>query len=64
MLPRHINYLLAVTEHGSFTRAVSALHVPQPALSQQIRQLEESLGAPLFDRSGRTTRLTDVGEVW
>lgn len=38
--------------------------VSQPALSQQIRQLEESLGVPLFDRSGRTIRLTDAGEVW
>ena len=64
MLSRHINYFLAVAEHGSFTRAASALHVSQPALSQQIRQLEESLGVPLFDRSGRTIRLTDAGEVW
>ncbi|GAB0501252.1 hypothetical protein KU15F69_05700 [Escherichia coli] len=63
MLSRHINYFLAVAEHGSFTRAASALHVSQPALSQQIRQLEESLGVPLFDRSGRTIRLTDAGEV-
>lgn len=60
MLSRHINYFLAVAEHGSFTRAASALHVSQPALSQQIRQLEESLGVPLFDRSGRTIRLTDA----
>lgn len=62
MLSRHINYFLAVAEHGSFTRAASALHVSQPALSQQIRQLEESLGVPLFDRSGRTIRLTDAGK--
>ncbi len=61
MLSRHINYFLAVAEHGGFTRAASALHVSQPALSQQIRQLEESLGVPLFDRSGRTIILTDPG---
>lgn len=64
MLLRHIHYFLAVAEHGSFTRAASALYVSQPALSQQIKQLEETLGAILFDRSGRTVRLTDAGEVY
>ncbi|MEE1888112.1 transcriptional regulator CynR [Pseudomonas carassii] len=64
MLARHIQYFLAVAQHHGFTRAAAALHVSQPALSQQIRQLEESLGAQLFDRSGRTTRLTDAGEVY
>lgn len=64
MLSRHINYFLAVAEHGSFTRAASALCFSQPLLSQQIRQLDESLGVPLFDRSGRTIRLTIAGEVW
>ncbi|MDH1629885.1 transcriptional regulator CynR [Pseudomonas mosselii] len=64
MLARHIQYFLAVAQHHSFTRAAAALHVSQPALSQQVRLLEESLGAQLFDRSGRTTRLTDAGEVY
>ncbi|OLF55653.1 transcriptional regulator CynR [Pseudomonas chlororaphis] len=64
MLLRHIRYLLAVADHGNFTRAAEALHVSQPTLSQQIRQLEDSLGAPLFDRSGRTVRLTDAGEAY
>ncbi|WP_060512403.1 transcriptional regulator CynR [Pseudomonas sp. NBRC 111124] len=64
MLARHIQYFLAVAQHHSFTKAATALHVSQPALSQQVRQLEESLGAQLFDRSGRTTRLTDAGEVY
>lgn len=64
MLARHIQYFLAVAEHLNFTKAAAALHVSQPALSQQVRQLEESLGAQLFDRSGRTTRLTDAGEVY
>ncbi|MGC5703028.1 transcriptional regulator CynR [Pseudomonas sp. NFXW11] len=64
MLARHIQYFLAVAEHHSFTRAAAALHVSQPALSQQVRQLEESLGAQLFDRSGRITRLTDAGSVY
>lgn len=61
---RYIRYFLAVAEHQGFTRAAAALHVSQPALSQQIRLLEESLNIPLFDRSGRTIRLTDAGEVY
>lgn len=64
MLARHIQYFIAVANHLSFTRAAAALHVSQPALSQQVRQLEEILGTTLFDRSGRTTRLTDAGEVY
>lgn len=64
MLLRHIRYLLAVAEHCNFTRAAEALHVSQPTLSQQIKQLEVSLGAPLFDRSGRSVRLTDAGQAY
>ncbi|CAM2159230.1 HTH-type transcriptional regulator CynR (plasmid) [Pararobbsia alpina] len=61
---RDIRYLLAIDEHRSFTRAADALYVSQPALSQKIRQLEEDLGAPLFDRSGRGITLTDYGETY
>ncbi|MER5949055.1 transcriptional regulator CynR [Streptomyces sp. NPDC001904] len=61
---RHLRYLLAVVEHGGFTRAAEALHVSQPTLSQQIRALERSVGQPLLDRSGRTVRPTDAGEVY
>lgn len=61
---RHIRYLIAVAEHGNFTRAAEALHVSQPTLSQQIIQLEEMLGVPLLDRSGRTVKVTDVGSVY
>ncbi|WEX75739.1 transcriptional regulator CynR [Sinorhizobium numidicum] len=64
MLARQVRYFLAVAEHHSFTRAAEALHVSQPALSQQVRLMEDSLGVQLFDRSGRTTRLTDSGEVY
>ncbi len=64
MLLRHIHYFQAVAQYLSFTRAAKALHVSQPALSQQIRQLEEHLGAQLFDRQGRHVRLTDAGEVY
>jgi len=61
---RHIRYLLAVAEHGNFTRAAEALHVSQPTLSQQIIQLEETLGVALLDRSGRTVKVTDAGRVY
>jgi len=64
MLLRHIRYFLAVTEHRNFTRAAEALHVSQPTLSQQIRQLEDALGAQLLDRSGRSIRLTDAGKAY
>ncbi|CAG2146146.1 transcriptional regulator CynR [Cupriavidus plantarum] len=64
MLLRHIRYFLAVAETGNFTRAAELVHVSQPTLSQQIRQLEDALGAQLFDRTGRTTRLTDAGEAY
>ncbi|MEV4126403.1 transcriptional regulator CynR [Nocardia sp. NPDC049707] len=61
---RHIRYLLAVAAHGNFTRAAESLHISQPTLSQQIKQLERALGVVLLDRSGRTVRLTDAGEAY
>jgi LysR family cyn operon transcriptional activator len=64
MLLRHIRYFLAVVEHRNFTRAAEALHVSQPTLSQQIKQLEDALDAQLLDRSGRTIRLTDAGKAY
>lgn len=62
--PRSLRYLLAVAEHRSFTRAAEALYVSQPTLSQQIKHLEEALQVQLLDRSGRSVRLTDAGEVY
>jgi LysR family cyn operon transcriptional activator len=64
MLLRHLRYLLAVADHGGFTRAAQALHVSQPTLSQQIRQLEDTLGVSLFDRTSRTVKPTDAGEAY
>jgi len=61
---RSIGYLLAVAELRSFTRAAETLHVSQPSLSQQIKQLEDALNVQLIDRSGRTVRLTDAGETF
>jgi len=64
MLLRHIRYFLAVAEHRNFTRAAEALHVSQPALSQQVKQLEELLSVQLLDRSGRTIQVTDAGAAY
>ncbi|MEU7558226.1 transcriptional regulator CynR [Streptomyces eurythermus] len=61
---RHLRYLLAVAENGTFTRAAEELHISQPTLSQQIKQLERLLGAQLLDRTGRSVRLTDAGEAY
>jgi DNA-binding transcriptional LysR family regulator len=58
---RHLRYLVAVAEEASFTRAAARLHVAQPGVSAQIRQLERELGQPLLDRSGRRVTLTAAG---
>ncbi|NED83450.1 transcriptional regulator CynR [Streptomyces sp. SID11233] len=61
---RHLRYLLAVAEHANFTRAAEELHISQPTLSQQVKQLERTVGVQLLDRSGRAVRLTDAGESY
>ncbi|MFF7635079.1 transcriptional regulator CynR [Kitasatospora sp. NPDC008050] len=61
---RHLRYLIAVAEHANFTRAAEDLRISQPTLSQQIKQLERTVGAQLLDRTGRTVRLTDAGETY
>jgi LysR family hydrogen peroxide-inducible transcriptional activator len=57
-----LRYFLAAARFHSFTRAAEHEHVAQPSLSQQIRKLENELGAPHFDRLGRRIRLTALGE--
>jgi LysR family hydrogen peroxide-inducible transcriptional activator len=59
-----LRYFCAVAETGSFSRAAEQSHVSQPSLSQQIMKLEDELGARLFDRLGRSVRLTDVGQTF
>ncbi len=60
---RQLEYLVAVAEEAGFTRAADRMHVSQPGISAQVRRLERELGAPLFDRSGRTATLTAAGEA-
>src|SRR5690242_17658064 len=58
---RDLRAFVAVAQTGSFTRAASKLNLSQPALTVQIRRLEETVGARLFDRNSRTVALTSVG---
>jgi DNA-binding transcriptional LysR family regulator len=58
---RQLEYFAAVADQGSFTRAAAALHVAQPGVSAQLRQLERELGQELLDRSGRKVRVTAAG---
>ena len=59
----HLRVFQAVAETGSFTRAADVVHLTQPGISKHIKQIEESFGTPLFDRSGRKATLTEAGAI-
>ena len=61
---RHLKYFNAVASTLSFSRAAELLHIAQPPLSRQIRQLEEMLGAELIDRASRPIALTMAGKFF
>lgn len=56
-----LKHLLAVVEHGTFSRAADKVNLSQPALSRSIQALEAELGLPLLDRGTRQVRLTPYG---
>jgi len=58
---RDIRAFIAVAQTGSFTRAATRLHLSQPALTVQVRRLEETVGVKLFDRNSRSVALTPAG---
>jgi LysR family transcriptional activator of nhaA len=59
----HLRYFWVVAKEGSLKKAAEKLHVSQPSMSEQIKELEESLGEALFRRSGRSNVLTDAGQI-
>ena len=59
---RQIEVFIAVARHQNYTRAAEELHLTQPAVSMQIRQLEDSIGLPLFEQVGKRIHLTYAGE--
>ena len=60
---RQLKVLEAVARHSSFTRAAEELHLTQPAVSMQIKQLESAIGLPLFEQVGKRIFLTDAGRT-
>jgi len=61
---RHLRNFVAIAESGGFVKAASRLHVSQPALSKQIRDLEQELEVTLFQRTTRSVCLTDAGKCF
>jgi LysR family transcriptional activator of nhaA len=59
----HLRYFWTVAKEGSLARAAEKLHVSQPSISEQIRELEQALGEKLFRREGRNNRLTESGQL-
>ena len=61
---RHLRYFVAVGEAQNMSRAALKLHISQPALSKQVRDLEDELGFSLLERTAKSARLTDAGRVF
>jgi LysR family cyn operon transcriptional activator len=61
---RHLRYFVAIADGGTMAKAAERVHVTQSTLSHQLAQLEAEIGTTLFERAGRTLRLSDAGSVW
>lgn len=61
---RHLKYMVAIADEGQFHRAAQRLHIAPPALSQNIRQLEDEVGTQLFKRTTRQLEMTSAGHVF
>jgi LysR family transcriptional regulator, benzoate and cis,cis-muconate-responsive activator of ben and cat genes len=61
---RHLRYFVAVAEEENVSRAASKLHISQPGISRQIHNLEAEIGFPLFERGGKSVRLTVAGKIF
>jgi DNA-binding transcriptional LysR family regulator len=63
MNPHHLRTFLTVRKHLNYTRAAEEIFLTQPAVSRQVRQLEEELGVHLFEQIGKSLHVTDAGET-
>jgi DNA-binding transcriptional LysR family regulator len=61
---RHLRYFVAVAEEENVSRAALKLHVSQPGISRQIKDLEDEIGFQLFERSAKSVKLTDAGKTF
>jgi LysR family transcriptional regulator, benzoate and cis,cis-muconate-responsive activator of ben and cat genes len=61
---RHLRYFVGVAETENVSRAALKLHILQPALSRQVRDLEDELGFDLLKRSGKSVTLTEAGRAF
>ena len=63
-MEQEMEYIHTIYECGSFSKAAEKLYVTQPALSLAVKRTEERIGMQLFDRSGRTLKLTEAGKIY